>query len=88
MKLANILVGAKISYALDFANRLPALVSLVTADKVIRSGANVVAIDVAVAGTKVTFRVNALAVGEATFDVLGTFSDGDVDGEDMVIRVV
>lgn len=43
---------------------------------------------VSVNGTKAVFRAEALGVGRVIADVIGTFSNGELYGEQIVIEVI
>jgi hypothetical protein len=80
--------ATSIRFSLDMAGMIPAGEMLLSADVNIRSGQAAVTItDVGVDLTKVYFKVNAISDGDVKFDVIGAFSDGTTDGEDVILQI-
>lgn len=80
--------STSIRFSLNMAGMIPAGEMLLSADVNIRSGhASVTITDVGVDLTKVYFKINAVSDGDVKFDVIGAFSDGTTDGEDVVLQI-
>lgn len=86
--LGTLVPGAEVDFSLDLAGMIPSGATLTAGAVNMRSGATVANVTfTAIDGTKVLFRVLASAPGTATFDVVGTFSNGRDDGEQCQIVV-
>ncbi len=84
----TMLPGEKINFSLDLVNLIPAGATLASATVTARQNpASINFTQVSVSGTKVVFRAEALAVGRVIADVIGTFSDGQIDGDQIEIVV-
>lgn len=80
--------GTSLRFSLDMAGMIPAGEMLLSADVNIRAGnSSVTVTDVGVDLTKAYFRINAISDGDVKFDVIGAFSDGTTDGEDVVLQI-
>lgn len=86
--IGRMVPGADIDFSLDLAKKIPTGEILTAGTVTMRSGAQAASATFSsIEGTKVLFRVVATAKGKATFDVVGTFSNGRDDGEQMVVFV-
>lgn len=84
----TMLPGEKINFSLNLAGSIPAGATLSSATVTPRQFASSMNFtQVSVSGTKVVFRAEALAVGRVIADVIGTFSNGEIDGDQIEIVV-
>lgn len=85
----TMLPGDKINFSLNLVDRIPAGATLSSGTVTARRDASAINFtSVSVSGTKVVFRAEALAVGRVIADVIGTFSDGQSDGDQIEIVIV
>lgn len=86
--LGSFVPGADVRLSFDLANKVPAGATLSDAAVNMRRGADAAQVTkVSISGTDVYIRVRALAYGTAVFDIVGTFSNGDADGEECQVSV-
>ena len=84
----TMLPGEKINFSLDLVNLIPAGAALSSVTVTARQyPGSINFTSVGVNGTKAVFRAEALAVGRVVADVIGTFSDGQIDGDQIEIVV-
>lgn len=84
----TMLPGEKINFSLDLAAKIPAGQTLSSATVTARQFASSINFtQVSVSGSKVVFRAEAVGVGRVIADVIGTFSDGQIDGDQIEIVV-
>jgi hypothetical protein len=87
--IGEMVPGADIKFSHDFTAKIPSGQTLTGGTVTLRSGTeSITATYTTFSGALVYFRVIANAPGQATFDVLATFSDGTDDGEQFSVRVV
>lgn len=89
VSLGTMLPGEKINFSLDLASLIPSAQSLSGVAVTVRSGASCITFtNVSISTTKAVFRAEATAPGRVIADVIGTFSDGQIDGDQIEIMVV
>lgn len=84
----TMLPGEKINFSLDLAARIPDGATLSSATVTARPFTSAITFtSVGVNGTKAEFTAEAETVGRVLADVIGTFSDGQLDGEQIEIVI-
>lgn len=88
VSLGTMLPGQKVNFSLDLASLIPAGQTLASVAVNVRSGiGGVTFTNVSASTTKAIFRAEAVTVGRVVADVIGTFSDGQIDGDQVEISV-
>jgi hypothetical protein len=89
VSLGTMLPGEKINFSLDLVNLIPAGQTLSSATVTTRQGSSAISFtNVGINGSKAVFRAEALTVGRVIADVIGTFSDGQIDGDQIEIAII